>query len=167
MISHERKTLYKVKAILSFVIWHGPNVPAMKKEQQAFAQRLMEALAVTGIEASPAELERLLARHGGTPVMPQAISGWLTGKHLPTLAMGCALRGAANCPGLGREQRVRRAWLLLVLQRTSHCHSVYRTRLSPPRYAGRDIQAHPVRDALSARPPKAFAHRVRSTGWSD
>ena len=63
----------------------------------AGAQRLMEALAVAGIEASPAELERLLARHGGTPVTPQAISGWLTGKHLPKQAN---MRALAKMVGL-------------------------------------------------------------------
>jgi hypothetical protein len=69
----------------------------MKKEQQAFAQRLVDALAVAGIEASPTELEKLLARHGGTPVTPQAISGWLTGKHLPKQAN---MRALAKMVGL-------------------------------------------------------------------
>jgi hypothetical protein len=69
----------------------------MKKEQEAFAQRLVDALAVAGIEASPTELEKLLARHGGTPVTPQAISGWLTGKHLPKQAN---MRALAKMVGL-------------------------------------------------------------------
>jgi hypothetical protein len=55
----------------------------MKKEQAAFAERLSAALAAAKIEASPVELEKLLARYGGAPVTPQAISGWLNGKHLP------------------------------------------------------------------------------------
>jgi hypothetical protein len=55
----------------------------MKKEQEAFAARLLTGLAAASIEASPKELEKLLARYGGTPVTPQAISGWLHGKHFP------------------------------------------------------------------------------------
>jgi transcriptional regulator with XRE-family HTH domain len=58
----------------------------MKNEQTAFGDRLSAALAAKGLEASPSELERLLARHGGTPVTPQAISGWLSGKHMPKQA---------------------------------------------------------------------------------
>jgi hypothetical protein len=58
----------------------------MKNEQTAFGGRLSAALAAAGIEPSPSELERLLARHGGTPVTPQAISGWLSGKHMPKQA---------------------------------------------------------------------------------
>ena len=61
----------------------GPNVGAMKKEQAAFAERLNAALATAAIDASPAELVKLLARHGGAPVTPQAVSGWLNGRHLP------------------------------------------------------------------------------------
>lgn len=64
----------------------GPNVRAMKKEHQAFSGRLCAALSDAGIEASPAELEKLLARHGGEPVTPQAISGWLNGRHMPKQA---------------------------------------------------------------------------------
>jgi hypothetical protein len=58
----------------------------MKNEQAAFGGRLTAALAAAGIEPSASELERLLARHGGTPVTPQAISGWLSGKHMPKQA---------------------------------------------------------------------------------
>lgn len=58
----------------------------MKKEQAAFGARLAAALAEAGIEASPAELEKMLARYGGEPVTPQAISGWLSGKHMPKQA---------------------------------------------------------------------------------
>lgn len=55
----------------------------MKTEQRAFAERLLAALEAAGIEASAAELEKLVPRHGGNNVTPQAISGWLTGKHVP------------------------------------------------------------------------------------
>ncbi|HVC15981.1 MAG TPA: hypothetical protein VNE18_01635 [Rhodanobacter sp.] len=96
-VNNESKILHKMKAILYFIIRRRPNVPAMKKEQQAFAQRLVDALAAAGIEVSPAELERLLARYGGTPVTPQAISGWLTGKHLPKQAN---MRALAKMVGL-------------------------------------------------------------------
>lgn len=58
----------------------------MKNEQAQFAERLGAALAAAGLDASPAELVKLIARHGGTPVTPQAISGWLNGKHLPKQA---------------------------------------------------------------------------------
>jgi hypothetical protein len=58
----------------------------MKTEQTAFAERLIAALNAAGIEASPAELETLLPRNGGDNVTPQAISGWLTGKHMPKQA---------------------------------------------------------------------------------
>ncbi|WP_049622535.1 helix-turn-helix domain-containing protein [Frateuria defendens] len=55
----------------------------MKNEQAAFGARLLSALAAADIEPSPVALEKLLARHGGDPVTPQAISGWLNGRHLP------------------------------------------------------------------------------------
>jgi sugar phosphate isomerase/epimerase len=58
----------------------------MKSEQAAFGVRLSAALATAGVEASPSELVKLLARYGGTPVTPQAISGWLNGKHMPRQA---------------------------------------------------------------------------------
>lgn len=58
----------------------------MKTEQAAFSDRLSAALANANIEASAAALEKLLARHGGVPVTPQAISGWLNGKHMPKQA---------------------------------------------------------------------------------
>ncbi len=58
----------------------------MKTEQAAFAKRINEALAKAGIDPSPKLLGQLLARHGGTPVTSQAISGWLSGKHLPKQA---------------------------------------------------------------------------------
>ena len=58
----------------------------MKSEQAAFGARLSAALAAMDIEASPSELVKLLARYGGTPVTPQAISGWLAGKHMPRQA---------------------------------------------------------------------------------
>ncbi len=55
----------------------------MKTEQSAFAKRLIAALDAAGIEASPAELEKLVPQRGGEAVTPQAISGWLNGRHLP------------------------------------------------------------------------------------
>jgi transcriptional regulator with XRE-family HTH domain len=55
----------------------------MKTDQKAFAQRLRAALEAEGIEASPAAIERLLAREGAVSVTQQAISGWLNGKHRP------------------------------------------------------------------------------------
>lgn len=58
----------------------------MKTEQAAFAKRIKEALAKAGIDPSPKRLAQLLALHGGTPVTSQAISGWLSGKHLPKQA---------------------------------------------------------------------------------
>ena len=75
----------------------GPNVGAMKKEQAAFAERLNAALATAAIDASPAELVKLLARHGGAPVTPQAVSGWLNGRHLPKQAN---MRALARIVGL-------------------------------------------------------------------
>jgi hypothetical protein len=92
----------------------------MKKEQAAFAERLSAALADAKIETSPVELERLLARYGGTPVTPQAISGWLSGKHMPKQGNMRALARMVNLPpeelqygndGLGRGVReARTAW---------------------------------------------------------
>jgi len=70
----------------------------MKKEQAAFAERLSVALAEAKIGASPVELERLLARYGGTPVTPQAISGWLSGKHMPKQGNMRALARMVNLP---------------------------------------------------------------------
>lgn len=58
----------------------------MKSEQTAFGARLKTALRQAGLSESPAELIKLLARHGGVPVSPQAISGWLNGKSLPRQA---------------------------------------------------------------------------------
>lgn len=58
----------------------------MKTEQAAFAKRIKEALERAGIDPSPKRLAQLLALHGGTPVTSQAISGWLSGKHLPKQA---------------------------------------------------------------------------------
>jgi transcriptional regulator with XRE-family HTH domain len=58
----------------------------MKTEQSAFAQRLTAALNAAGIEASSAVLEKLVPQHGGEAVTPQAISGWLNGKHIPKQA---------------------------------------------------------------------------------
>ncbi|HEY8010936.1 MAG TPA: hypothetical protein VIE67_08040 [Rudaea sp.] len=69
----------------------------MKTEQVAFAERLAAAMKKEGIEPSPVELERLLARHGGVPVTPQAISGWLGGKHMPKQAN---MRALAKMVGL-------------------------------------------------------------------
>lgn len=70
----------------------------MKKEQAAFAERLSAALAEAKIGTSPVELERLLARYGGNPVTPQAISGWLSGKHMPKQANMRALAKMVNLP---------------------------------------------------------------------
>lgn len=55
----------------------------MKSEQAAFGERLRKGLKAAGLESSPAELVKLLARYGGTPVSAQAASGWLNGKSLP------------------------------------------------------------------------------------
>jgi len=70
----------------------------MKTEQLAFAKRLVAALAAAGIEASPAALEKLVPRYGGEAVTPQAISGWLTGKHLPKQANMLALAHIVGLP---------------------------------------------------------------------
>lgn len=80
-----------VKAILSTKTACRPNVLAMKKAQTAFAERLRQALARVKIDASPGLLQKLVARHGGTPVTAQAISGWLSGKHMPKHDNMCAL----------------------------------------------------------------------------
>ncbi|MDO1530166.1 helix-turn-helix transcriptional regulator [Fulvimonas sp. R45] len=58
----------------------------MKTEQSAFAERLAAALEAAGIEASPTVLEKLVPKYGGENVTPQAISSWLSGKHLPKQA---------------------------------------------------------------------------------
>jgi sugar phosphate isomerase/epimerase len=58
----------------------------MKSEQAAFGARLSAALAAADVEESPSELVKLLARYNGTPVTPQAVSGWLGGKHMPRQA---------------------------------------------------------------------------------
>ena len=58
----------------------------MKTEQAAFAKRIREALEKAGLDPSPKRLAQLFALHGGTPVTSQAISGWLSGKHLPKQA---------------------------------------------------------------------------------
>lgn len=68
----------------------------MKTEQSAFAKRLAAALATAGIEASSAVLEKLVPQHGGETVTPQAISGWLNGKHLPKQANMQALARIAG-----------------------------------------------------------------------
>ena len=68
----------------------------MKTEQAAFAKRLVAALDAAGVDASPIALEKLLARYGGTPVTPQAISGWLHGKHMPKQANMRALARVVN-----------------------------------------------------------------------
>lgn len=60
--------------------------PCMKSEQMAFGERLRTALKQAQLSDSPAELIKLLARHGGVPVSPQAVSGWLNGKSLPRQA---------------------------------------------------------------------------------
>lgn len=69
----------------------------MKTEQSAFAKRLIAALDAAGIEASPAELEKLVPQRGGEPVTAQAISGWLNGRHLPKQAN---MRALASIVGM-------------------------------------------------------------------
>jgi hypothetical protein len=54
----------------------------MKIHKKAFADRLKAALKHEGIEASAAELVRLLELQG-EQVSPQAVSGWLNAKHRP------------------------------------------------------------------------------------
>lgn len=70
----------------------------MKTEQSAFAKRLLAALETAGIEASPAVLEKLVPQYGGEAVTAQAVSGWLTGKHLPKQANMQALAHIAGLP---------------------------------------------------------------------
>lgn len=73
-------------------------VAAMTSESIAFAKRLAAALEAAGIEASPAVLEALVPRHGGGTVTSQAISGWLTGKHMPKKANMRALAKIVGLP---------------------------------------------------------------------
>jgi len=54
----------------------------MKIDKKAFADRLRAALKHERIEASAAELARLLELQGES-VSQQAVSGWLNGKHRP------------------------------------------------------------------------------------
>lgn len=70
----------------------------MKTEQSAFAKRLLAALEAAGIEASPAVLEKMVPQYGGEAVTAQAVSGWLTGKHLPKQANLQALAHIAGLP---------------------------------------------------------------------
>jgi len=70
----------------------------MKTEQSAFAKRLLAALDAAGIEASPALLEKLVPQYGGETVTSQAVSGWLTGKHLPKQANMQALAHIVGMP---------------------------------------------------------------------
>jgi Helix-turn-helix len=58
----------------------------MKNEQVAFGERLRAALQRARLGESPSELVRLLARFGGDPVSPQAVSGWLKGRAMPRQA---------------------------------------------------------------------------------
>jgi transcriptional regulator with XRE-family HTH domain len=58
----------------------------MKNEQVAFGERLRAALQRARLGESPSELVRLLARFGGEPVSPQAVSGWLKGRAMPRQA---------------------------------------------------------------------------------
>jgi transcriptional regulator with XRE-family HTH domain len=58
----------------------------MKNEQNAFGERLRAALRGARLGESPSELVRLLARFGGEPVSPQAVSGWLKGRAMPRQA---------------------------------------------------------------------------------
>jgi transcriptional regulator with XRE-family HTH domain len=58
----------------------------MKNEQVAFGERLRLALQHARFPQSPSELAKLLARFGGEPVSPQAISGWLKGRTMPRQA---------------------------------------------------------------------------------
>jgi len=70
----------------------------MKTEQTAFAKRLVAALKAAGIEASSSVLEKLVPNHGGEAVTPQAVSGWLHGKHIPKQVNLQALARIANVP---------------------------------------------------------------------
>lgn len=58
----------------------------MNNEQIAFGARLRAALQHARIVESPSELVKLLARFGGEPVSPQAVSGWLKGRAMPRQA---------------------------------------------------------------------------------
>jgi transcriptional regulator with XRE-family HTH domain len=69
----------------------------MKTEQSAFAERLAAALEAAGIEASPSVLEKLVPQYGGKNITPQAVSNWLSGKHLPAQAN---LRALAHIVGV-------------------------------------------------------------------
>lgn len=73
-------------------------VGPMKTEQTAFAKRLAAALEAAGIEASSSVLEKLVPRHGGEAVTPQAISTWLNGKHIPKQANLQALARITGVP---------------------------------------------------------------------
>ncbi|HZP68126.1 MAG TPA: helix-turn-helix transcriptional regulator [Rudaea sp.] len=55
----------------------------MNDERAGFAQRLRKALAQHGLEESPTAIEKLLSQHTAFTVTSQAISAWLSGKHLP------------------------------------------------------------------------------------
>jgi hypothetical protein len=68
----------------------------MHNEQSAFAKRLRAALKDAGIEESPSALVKLLARYGANNVTPQAVSGWLSGRHLPRQANLRALAAIAG-----------------------------------------------------------------------
>jgi len=68
----------------------------MQTEQTAFAKRLRAALKESGIEESPTVLVKLLARYGANNVTPQAVSGWLSGRHLPRQANLRALAAIAG-----------------------------------------------------------------------
>ena len=70
----------------------------MKTEQSAFAKRLRAALEAAGIDASPSALDKLVPQYGGEAVTPQAVSGWLAGKHLPKQANMQALARIVGRP---------------------------------------------------------------------
>ena len=75
----------------------------MKTEQAAFAKRIKEALEKAGIEPSPKRLAQSFALYGGTPVTSQAISFWLSGKHLPKQANMRALAKLVGVPPHERQ----------------------------------------------------------------
>lgn len=58
----------------------------MSNEQIAFGARLRAALQHARVVESPSHLARLLARFGGEPVSPQAVSSWLRGRAMPRQA---------------------------------------------------------------------------------
>ena len=58
----------------------------MSNEQIAFGARLRAALQHARVVESPSQLARLLARFGGEPVSPQAVSSWLRGQAMPRQA---------------------------------------------------------------------------------